>query len=331
MKMKKIFLVLTIIMLINCSVPVEYYTNIQPEKIVPINLLYPSGSINDFDGLYVFDPEIVYHDNQYFLYYTGGTIQEIAGRETVGVATSTDGINFIKQKQDGFMGSLFQLGKIGSFNYDRNWGQGTSIYDNNEFKIWFIGDRDPSAEHIGSIGYATSNDGLNFNLYPGQYQGAILQNYDVTYRGIKDTAIIKDNGIYYLWCSFFYKYGNPVYRSIDGITWESISIKDGFKIIKYAQFNYYHDSLGNIIKYHDKYILTSQWGGEILLFVSTDKFNWILNNRFSANDYYLFAASLYQDEITSKFKLFYTTSDSKNFNEKMGNTVIAYSNIDLNF
>lgn len=57
------------------------------------NPVLSPGVPGSWDELFVWTPQIVFHENVYYLFYMGSNI---AGRMAVGVATSADGFNFIK-------------------------------------------------------------------------------------------------------------------------------------------------------------------------------------------------------------------------------------------
>ncbi len=57
------------------------------------NPVLSPGEPGSWDELFLWNPQIIYVDGLFYLYYLGGNI---SGRMAIGLATSTDGYNFIK-------------------------------------------------------------------------------------------------------------------------------------------------------------------------------------------------------------------------------------------
>ena len=115
------------------------------------------GSSGSWDDSVAAGYSVVLVDGTYYMYYTG---KKSGGTYAIGVATSSDGINFTK-----YSGNPI-LEKNVSEDWEGNWVWNPKvIYHNGTFYMYYTG------RHINEIneeiGLATSSDGYNFTRYSG--------------------------------------------------------------------------------------------------------------------------------------------------------------------
>jgi predicted GH43/DUF377 family glycosyl hydrolase len=100
-------------------------------------------------------PSIVKKDGVYHLWYTG----QARDSSRIGYATSTDGINFVRQSREPVLKPELPWEKVAVMCPHVDWDEKES-----RFKMWYSGGEqyEPNA-----IGYATSWDGLHWEKYAG--------------------------------------------------------------------------------------------------------------------------------------------------------------------
>ena len=93
---------------------------------------------------------------------------------------------------------------------------GAALSDAAQYKMWFLG-RDTG--YVYSIGYAISDDGLNWAKHAGNPVMTIGNDGD----NLGPASVIQRNGIYHMWYTIHNVYPNPpsigYAFSIDGIDW----------------------------------------------------------------------------------------------------------------
>ena len=229
------------------------------------------------------------------------------------MATSTSITNgWSVVESTGLFKSLFNLGTNGEYDYNRDWGSGTTLKEGSIWKIWTLGDSgatETAPGHHSRLGYATSTDGINWTKYVGsKFGGSIFEDFSESYHGINGGCVLKDNGVYYFWYSPMYSDQMKLATSTDGINWS---------ISGYCTADYSTDksisgvgfgSLGNIIKVGSTYYLVCNalnkngFNG-LAIYTSTDKMNWKYQERISMyypasawQNGYIAAPTLYQDD-----------------------------------
>ena len=106
----------------------------------------------------VFEPAILFHKGEYWLYYAGA--QVVGGTMRVGLAKSTDGVNFIRIT-NGINGTSKVLEEGEANEWDENGVHPCSvIYRKREFKLYYWSYWS-TPTHV-AIGLATSTNGVNF-------------------------------------------------------------------------------------------------------------------------------------------------------------------------
>jgi predicted GH43/DUF377 family glycosyl hydrolase len=116
------------------------------------------GASGKFDEGMVAVASVIYDEGLYKMWYIG-THSDVNNNWRIGYATSSDGINWTRQN-DG--NPVLDLGSAGEWD-DHNVGHPTVIRDGPMLKMWFRGSR--SSGIIGSIGLATSTDGVSWTKY----------------------------------------------------------------------------------------------------------------------------------------------------------------------
>ncbi|MFI5253071.1 MAG: cohesin domain-containing protein [Bacteroidota bacterium] len=104
------------------------------------------GLPGDFDGYSISSPSVIFNGAAYTMYYTGNSSSLIS---SIGMATSTDGINWTKHNQPVLTGTLA--------SWNSAFVSYPNVYfDGNKYYMWYTG----SNGSISRIGLATSPDGI---------------------------------------------------------------------------------------------------------------------------------------------------------------------------
>ena len=168
------------------------------------------GAYLGFDGAQVHMPTVIWHDNQWKMWYAGHRVtycdgpctpEQTAGWNTIGYATSPDGINWTKY------GQVFDVDPdLDAFDSDTV-REPTVLFDPSDslFKMWYNGTK--FEEHFGPTGYATSPDGINWTRI-----AQVSQTEDFLRGGV-----IKIGGFFYM----FYNNQDRIDYAVsaDGIDW----------------------------------------------------------------------------------------------------------------
>jgi predicted GH43/DUF377 family glycosyl hydrolase len=174
----------------------------------------PSGG-SAFDSQGVFGASVLFDGTVYRMWYNGYATQPYyAGALQTGLATSGDGINWIRHSGN----PVLAKGLTGT--WDEKWAYvNTVLYMDSTYKMWYTGS---DANGSCFIGYATSNDGILWDKYPGNpvLKGA-TGNWDALNN--QNARVIYHDGKYEMWYN-----GNPAQNadynigyatSNDGISW----------------------------------------------------------------------------------------------------------------
>ena len=140
----------------------------------PGNLLY-------WDGVQVHMPTVIWHNDQWMMWYVGHDNCGCPGWYTVGLATSPDGINWTKYGQ-----VLPTSTDPNAFDYDTI-REPTVIFDDSDnlFKMWYSGT--VVDQYWGLTGFATSPDGINWTKHgavgqtPDELRGGAIKIGDYIY------------------------------------------------------------------------------------------------------------------------------------------------------
>jgi predicted GH43/DUF377 family glycosyl hydrolase len=190
---------------------IEYAESIDGKNWTrPVNhpVLYP-GNYDSWDQYSVLMGAVIKVDNQYRLYYCGRYSQYSGWH--IGLATSTDGINWTKHPDPVLYAGSGWESKISVSDI---------IQKDNTFYLYYDGlVYDPPSTYIQyKIGVATSQDGITFtksNLNPILVPSQAWEGADIL-----SSSVIYENGIFemvYMNNSLIWGFGKAT--SSDGITW----------------------------------------------------------------------------------------------------------------
>ena len=145
----------------------------------------PAGAWSTWDSGRVWGADVLYDDGDglYKMWYTG---QAASARESIGYATSPDGIVWTRHAGN----PVLESGAPGE------WDAGTVqdpsvIKDGDLYKMWYDG----WTAGVGGIGYATSPDGVTWTKYAGNpvMTGSPAPGWDYH---VYASAVILDGGVY---------------------------------------------------------------------------------------------------------------------------------------
>ena len=108
-----------------------------------------------WDSDYVTTPRVLFDGTTYRMWYLGGH----SGVSHVGYSTSTNGITWIKHE------IVLSAGQPGQWD-SSSIGLGSVLWNGSVYMMWYTG-TNGTVNPGGSIGLATSTDGLNWVKYPG--------------------------------------------------------------------------------------------------------------------------------------------------------------------
>lgn len=156
---------------------------------------------------------------RYKMWYAGQYFNSY--RYDIGFAYSADGINWVKHPNP-----VLQVGALG--DWDNGFLEGPSVIkDGNTYKMWYCGyDAIPDGSGTdgkANIGYAISNDGINWVKYAGNpiiVTG--INTWDSIY--VQDPHVIKEGNEYHMWYGggdndTYYSQQVGYATSQDGINW----------------------------------------------------------------------------------------------------------------
>jgi predicted GH43/DUF377 family glycosyl hydrolase len=230
------------------------------------------GGTGAWDGQWLDTPEILKIPSGYNLYYYGdSTYQQGQSHTNIGLATSPDGIHFTKQ------GKVLFKGAPG--DWDGKYIESPAAYydpSSGVYALWYTGQ-----DTVGwiNIGLAVSNNGVNWNKYPGPVltHGAPY-TWDDMFAAVP--SVIRTNGVLEMWYSgisflgqqdsvrvgyavsfdgaHWIKYpGNPVLFNLPGDT------------SRYWAVDVVWDSVGNQYKmYYENYF---KWGAEAIYLATSPR------------------------------------------------------------
>ena len=145
----------------------------------------PHGS---WESAWISDPIVIKDGATYKMWYTAGA-GSVGG---IGYAISNDGISWTKYSGNPVLGP----GPHGSWESD-GVECNSVIEEEGLYEMWYGGDG--SGEEIGSIGYATSNDGVTWIRYGGN--PVLVPDKAWEGNNVWNGIVLKDNGIYKMWYS----------------------------------------------------------------------------------------------------------------------------------
>ena len=209
------------------------------------NPILSPGLAPNWDEWFVVRPFVIHYDNQFIMYYSGRApsgVPESRYSTAIGMATSNDGINWIKYEQN----PIISLGSSGEWD-DTNIWSGPVLFDSSGYKMWYNGFNGD----IERIGLATSEDGVYWEKYAGNPVLDIGESGQWDEWHVVLGSVIYQDSLYKMWYagwgetwSFGYatspdgfdwtKYEeNPVLELVDYDEW----LTDGEKVHGYVLFN----------------------------------------------------------------------------------------------
>ena len=174
------------------------------------------GAAGEFDSAQIFYPSVAYDGTTYFMWYMGAN----QTCNSIGAATSTDGINWTKHTGPVNLGDCTTGGK--------NYAPGPVIYNNGTFTMWYWL---PSGVTIGT---ATSTDGINWtDNGPVNFSAPFSP-----YISIDRPSVVYDGTSYRMWFGMtfpvssngtatFYSTRMGFASSTDGINWTPYNSTSG--------------------------------------------------------------------------------------------------------
>ena len=128
-----------------------------------LNPILTFGLSQEWDSNYLDLPTVIFEDSTYKMWYNGAVSNFPSAASAIGFAASSDGINWKKYSQNPV------LGPGTSNSWDKN-GVGLSevIHDSGYYRMWYEGSiTNFHFGYMGGLGYAVSEDGINWKKYPG--------------------------------------------------------------------------------------------------------------------------------------------------------------------
>ena len=162
------------------------------------NTVLEPGLDGDWDDEGVFNPEVIYKDGTYHMWYSGwdGT------NSRIGHATSSDGVNWTKHAGNPVM----DVGPGESWD-DASIGYPAVVFNGTTYEMWYTGNDSSEAGNpfgvgIAGIGYATSHDGITWTRFeenPVLSSGPCCEAWDWIVAFLPD--VIFDGTKYQMWYS----------------------------------------------------------------------------------------------------------------------------------
>jgi len=168
------------------------------------DMVMNTGYSGEWDSEWIDTPEILKVDSGYLLYYYGDSIGydtsladlEAVTHSAIGVAFSTDGINWVKEPSN----PVFTKGNVG--DWDGTWVESPALLRNDttgELLMWYNGI--DTITWKTQIGLATSPDGINWTKHASNpiVQNGSMGTYDDMWLGTP--AVIYKTNHYEMWYS----------------------------------------------------------------------------------------------------------------------------------
>lgn len=233
----------------------------------PVLSEYTGGT--RFDDGYVYRAQIIKNGtNDYYMYYCGGHDAIVDHRDNIGLAKSSDLINWTRFNGSETENAIITHGASGKFDYNRAWGPGTVIRESaTSWKMWYTGDSTLGTPHACSIGYATSTDGESWTKYAGSETGDAI--FVDAAGGAQVPTVVKVSDTDYRMLYAIYGTSNIKYAtSSNGISW---TIQNSGNAVITGE-----TSPTSLIKIDSTYYLWTQTSPykDIKVFTSTDCISW---------------------------------------------------------
>jgi predicted GH43/DUF377 family glycosyl hydrolase len=130
------------------------------------------------------------------MWYSGATTDFPSATSSVGYATSSDGINWTKYAQN----PVLKPGLL--LDWDtRGVGLSEVIYDSGYYRMWYEGNIiGYHNNRMGGLGYAVSEDGINWKKYPGN---PVITGTSWTQSTPNNPTVIRSSNELRMWYSAF--------------------------------------------------------------------------------------------------------------------------------
>jgi uncharacterized repeat protein (TIGR01451 family) len=171
----------------------------------PVLSVGPSGSWDEDD---VRAPVVLYLDGLYRMWYTG---DDGSGPSQIGLASSTDGVNWTKEASNPVLSPSESWEEQGI-------RAGSVVSDGSVYRMWYTG---YDSGWVARIGYATSPDGVTWTKYAGNPVLDVGTPGSWEDEDVREPAVVKKDGTYHVWYGGYdgeaSRLGHAI--SVDGITW----------------------------------------------------------------------------------------------------------------
>jgi len=226
-------------------------------------------SEGSWDGRGVGFPMVISDAGTYRMWYRGRGFTFFGYGDTLGYAESTDGVTW--QKHAG--NPVLEPGEPGAWDSAYR-GQIALIKDGATYKMWYSGG---GFSGPWQTGYATSSDGLNWDIYAGNpvLPAGTPGSWDE--QEADGPTVIKDGATYKMWyygCNADYSVCSIGYAtSPDGANWTKYA---GNPVLEATPGQWDENGLGwpRVIKNGATYEMWYHSGGKIGLATSPDGVNW---------------------------------------------------------
>ncbi len=166
------------------------------------------GQPGNFDADHVDYASVLFHNNQYWMWYTGWN----SGVRQIGLATSPDGVNWTKYSGN----PVLTVGGSSTWEAQSVFAP-CVIFDGNAFKMWY----NASGQYVQAGGYAESNDGIHWNKHQNNPVLTPVPNFWES-NAVGINTVVRTNGLYQMWYGggdgSISRLGYAV--SADGVHWE---------------------------------------------------------------------------------------------------------------
>ncbi len=217
-------------------------------------------------------PCVLYNGTVFMMWYTGESATGGLYIDNIGLATSTDGVNWVRYSGN----PVLTVGPASAWDH---WSVNEPwvIFDGTQYKMWYTGQVwDPYLKRIDSeaVGYATSPDGVHWTKYSGN-PVFTLSEYKWIY-----TPVVVRSGTSYLLYYRGYDGNNPAVNGLatssDGIVW----VSKGLVNLAKESWDANYVSISSVVIVNGVYLaaydgaMTSSGFSQVGFAKSTDGMNW---------------------------------------------------------
>jgi predicted GH43/DUF377 family glycosyl hydrolase len=174
----------------------------------PGQLVLNAGGNGEWDAGLVIPSRVIATEDGYIMYYTGGPDQTEPVRWMCGMASSSDGINWTKYDDPNTTEAPFAesdpILQPGD-SWDSESVHCSVLRTDSNWEMFFEGWGPLGAGNVSKIGYATSQDGVDWTKYPGNpilYPQSDPAAHPLQYDELNHPSAVKDGSIYYLFYSY---------------------------------------------------------------------------------------------------------------------------------